>query len=58
MSFTTPEESFKPTLMFFELMNSLTIFQTMMSKILQNLINTGKVASFIYDIIIGTEKKE
>ena len=31
---------------------------TMMNKILQNLINTGKVASFIDDIIIGTEEEE
>jgi len=30
----------------------------MMNKILQNLINTGKVASFIDDIIIGTEEEE
>jgi len=30
----------------------------MMNKILQDLINTGKVASFINDIIVGTEEKE
>ena len=29
-----------------------------MNKILQNLINTGKVASFIDDVIIGTEKEK
>ena len=29
-----------------------------MNKILQNLINTGKVASFIDDIIVGIEEKE
>ena len=50
--FTTPEGLFKPTVMFFELTNSLAIFQTMMNEILWNLINTGKVASFIDDVII------
>jgi len=29
-----------------------------MNKILWNLINTREVASFINDIIVGTEKKE
>jgi len=29
-----------------------------MNKILQDLINTGKVASFIDDVIIGTEIEE
>ena len=44
--------------MFFGLTNSLAMFQTMMNKILQDLINTGKVASFIDNIIIGTETEE
>ena len=30
----------------------------MMNKILWDLINTGNIASFIDDVIIGTEKKE
>ena len=30
----------------------------MMNKILRNLIKTGKVVSFINDIIVGTEKEE
>ena len=29
-----------------------------MNKILQNLINMGKVASFIDDVIVETERKE
>ena len=45
--FTIPERSFEPTVIFFGLTNSLVIFQTMMNKILQDLINTGKVVSFI-----------
>jgi len=31
---------------------------TSMNKILQNLINTGKVVSFIHDIIVGIKEKE
>ena len=30
----------------------------MINKILQDLVNTGKVASFIDDMIVGTETKE
>jgi len=40
------------------LTNSLAMFQTMINKILQNLINTGKVASFINNVIIGMEEEE
>ena len=52
------EESFEPIVIFFGLTNSLTTFQTIINKILQNLINTGKVASFIDDIIVGMEEEE
>ena len=44
--------------MFFGLTNSPATFQTMMNKLLRDLINTGKVAAFIDDIIIGTEDEE
>jgi len=54
MVFTTPEGLFELTVIFCELTNSLATFQTMMNKILRDLINTGKVASFIDNIIIGT----
>jgi len=56
--FTTPEGLFEPTMIFFESTNSLAIFQTMMKKILRNLINTGKVVRFIDNFIVGTEKEE
>jgi len=56
--FTTSEGSFKPTVMLFGLINSTVTFQTIMNEILQDLINMGKVASFIDDIIIGTEAEE
>jgi len=44
--------------MFFGLTNSPVTFQTIMNKILQDLINTGKVASFINNVIIRMETKE
>jgi len=43
--------------MFFGLTNSLATFQTMINKILWDLINTGKMASFIDDVIVGVEEK-
>jgi len=58
VAFTTPEGSFEPTVMFFGLTNSPVTFQTIMNEILQSLINTGKVASFIDNVIIGTEMEE
>ena len=54
----TPDGSFKHTVMFFELTNSLAIFQVMMNKLIRDLINTGKVAVFIDDITVGTEEEE
>ena len=38
--------------------NSLVIFQTIMNKILWNLINTREVVGFIDDIIVGMKKEE
>ena len=58
VEFTTPERSFEPMVIFFGLINLPVMFQIMMNKILWDLINTGKVASFIDDIIIGTEGEE
>jgi len=57
-AFTTPEGSFEPMVMFFGLTNSPTTFQTMMNKLLRDLINTEKVAVFIDDVIVGTETEE
>ena len=57
-AFTTPEGSFEPTVIFFGLTNLPAIFQAMMNKLLRNLINTGKVAAFINNIIVGTEIEE
>jgi len=44
--------------MFFGLTNFPTMFQTMMNKILRDLINIGKVVSFINNVIIGIEMEE
>ena len=58
MAFTTPEGSFEPTVMFFGLTNSPATFQVMINKLLRDLINTGKVAVFIDDVIIRMEIEE
>ena len=58
VAFMTPEGSFEPMVIFFGLANSLAIFQTMMNKILCDLINTGGVVSFIDDMIVGIEEEE
>ena len=57
-AFTMPEGSFEPMVMFFGLTNSPATFQAMMNELLRNLINTGKVAAFIDDVIIGTKTEE
>ena len=57
-AFTTPEGLFEPTVMFFGLTNSPVTFQAMMNELLRDLINTGKVAVFIDDVIVGTETEE
>jgi len=56
--FTTLEGLFEPTVMFFGLTNSPATFQAMMNELLRDLINTGKVAAFIDDVIVGTESEE
>ena len=58
VAFMTLEGLFKPTVMFFGLTNSPATFQAMMNEILRDLINTGKVAAFINDVIMGTEIEE
>jgi len=44
--------------MFFGMTNSPTTFQAMMNEILRDLINKGKVAVFVDDVLVGTETKE
>jgi len=56
--FTTPEGSFEPTVIFFGLTNLLATFQIIINGILWNLINIGKVASFINDMIVRAEEEK
>ena len=56
--FTIYIGSFEPTVIFFGMINSLAIFQTMMNKILRDLVNKDKVAVFVNDVLVGTETKE
>jgi len=49
---------YEPTVMFFSLINLPVTFQVMMNDILRDLINTGEVAVFIDDVLVGTEEEE
>jgi len=50
--------SFEPTVIFFGMTNSPATFQVMMNKILRNLINKGKIAAFVDDVLVGTKTEE
>ena len=56
--FTTHMGSFEPTVMFFGMTNSPATFQVMMNEILRDLINEGKVATFVDYVLVGTETEE
>ena len=49
---------FEPTVMFFGMTNLPATFQAMINEILKDLINEGKVAAFVDDVLVGTETKE
>jgi len=51
-------ESFKLTVIFFGMMNPSAIFQAMMNKILEDMINKGKVTAFVDNVLIETEIEE
>jgi len=57
-AFTTYIESSKPMIMFFGMTNLPATFQTMINKILRDLINEEKIAAFIDNILVGTEIEE
>jgi len=57
-AFTTHIGLFEPVVMFFRMTNSLATFQAMMNEILRDLINEGKVAAFVDDMLVGTEDEE
>ena len=58
VAFTTPEGFFEPMVMFFGLTNLPAMFQTMINELLRDLINIGKVATFIDNIIVGMETED
>ena len=58
VAFITLEGSFEPTVMFFRLTNLPATFQAMINELLRDLINTGKVAVFIDDVIVGMDTEE
>ena len=57
-AFTMHIGSFEPTVMFFGMTNSPATFQAMMNEILRDLINKGKVAAFVDNVLVGTETEE
>ena len=58
MAFTTHVGLFEPVVMFFGMTNSPATFQAMMNEILRDMINEGKVAAFVDDVLVGTEIEE
>jgi len=57
-AFTTHVGFFEPTVMFFGMTNSPAMFQAMMNEILRDMINKGKVAAFVDNVLVGTEMEE
>ena len=57
-AFMTHVGSFELTVMFFGMTNSPATFQAMMNEILRDMINEGKVAAFVDDVLVGTETEE
>jgi len=56
--FTTYVGLFEPVVMFFGMTNSPAMFQGMMNEIMRDLINEGKVAVFVDDVLVGTDGEE
>jgi len=54
-AFTTYVGLYEPVVMFFRMTNSPAMFQGMMNEILRDMINEGKVAAFIDDVLIEME---
>ena len=56
--FTTHVGFFEPIVMFFGMTNLPAMFQAMMNEILRDMINEGKVAAFVDDMLVETEIEE
>jgi len=57
-AFTTHVGSFEPVVMFFGMTNLPVTFQGMMNEIMRDLINEGKVAVFVDDVLVGTDSEK
>jgi len=57
-AFTTHVGLLKLVVMFFGMTNLPATFQAMMNEILRDMINKGKVAAFVDNILVGTEMEE
>jgi len=57
-AFTMHIGSFEPTVMFFGMTNSPATFQAIINEILRDMINKGKVAVFVDNVLVGTEMEE
>jgi len=57
-AFTTHVGSYEPVVMFFRMTNSPATFQGMINEILRNMVNEGKVAVFVDDVLIRTEMEK
>jgi len=56
--FMTHVGFFEPIVISFGMTNLQAIFQAIMNKILRDLINEGKVAAFVNNILVETETEE
>ena len=50
--------SYKPVVIFFGMTNSPVTFQSMMNEILRDMINEGKVAVFVDNVLIRTKTEK
>ena len=50
--------SFEPIVMFFGMTNLPAMFQAMINEILRDMINEGKVAAFVDDVLVETETEK
>ena len=57
-AFTMHIGAYKPTVIYFGLMNSPTTFQTMMNDLFCDLINQEDTATFIDNILVATDTEE
>ena len=57
-AFTIHVGLFEPVVMFFGMTNSPATFQAIMNEILRDMINEGRVAAFVDDVLVGIETEE